>query len=110
MTATTTIQVFPPPDCNRNGIDDAKDIATGVAHDHNLNGRPDECEVHRHFSLPPLTITRDDPRVTINWYPATGALEEAPTVTGPWGDVRGAVSPYTTQMSLQGNRFFRVRH
>lgn len=110
VTATTTIQVFPPPDCNLNGVDDAKDLATGVSHDHDQNGRPDECEVHRHLSLPPLTIARDGGRVTITWYPPTGALEQATTVTGPWGDVQGAKSPYTTQINLQTNRFFRVKH
>jgi hypothetical protein len=31
-------------DCNRNGIGDATDLATGVLHDCNGNGIPDECE------------------------------------------------------------------
>ena len=33
------------PDCNRNGICDASDIAQGVSPDCNSNGIPDECDV-----------------------------------------------------------------
>jgi hypothetical protein len=32
-------------DCNKNGIPDATDLATGVLHDCNGNGIPDECEI-----------------------------------------------------------------
>jgi hypothetical protein len=66
--------------------------------------------MHQHFSLPPLTITRDDGRVTISWYPPTGVLEETKTLTDPWAEVRGATNPYTTQIIFQANRFFRIRH
>jgi hypothetical protein len=34
-----------PYDCNRNGVDDAADIASGTAHDCNGNGIPDSCEI-----------------------------------------------------------------
>lgn len=33
------------PDCNRNGIDDATDIAQATSQDLNANARPDECEI-----------------------------------------------------------------
>jgi hypothetical protein len=31
-------------DCNKNGVEDAVDIATGASSDANMNGIPDECE------------------------------------------------------------------
>lgn len=31
-------------DCNKNGVEDAVDIATGASSDTNMNGIPDECE------------------------------------------------------------------
>lgn len=31
-------------DCNKNGVEDAVDIATGASSDSNMNGIPDECE------------------------------------------------------------------
>lgn len=33
------------PDCNRNGVADAEDVASGTSQDLNGNGRPDECEL-----------------------------------------------------------------
>jgi hypothetical protein len=33
-----------PPDCNNNGAPDYEDIASGVSHDMNGNGVPDECD------------------------------------------------------------------
>ncbi len=36
--------VWPPPDCNGNGVPDAQDIAAGVSTDLNHDGIPDECE------------------------------------------------------------------
>jgi hypothetical protein len=32
-------------DCNRNGVDDSRDIADGVSRDCNRNGAPDECDI-----------------------------------------------------------------
>ena len=34
----------PMQDCNRNGVEDAVDIAFGGSSDANCNGVPDECE------------------------------------------------------------------
>ncbi len=42
--AETTSEAM--PDCNGNGVEDAKDIANGTSLDANLNAIPDECESH----------------------------------------------------------------
>lgn len=38
---------LPLADCNRNGIEDRRDVESGRSQDVNANGRPDECEVRR---------------------------------------------------------------
>lgn len=43
------LEVYPPPDCNNNGIDDAEDIANGTVHDEDGNGVPDRCDRSGHF-------------------------------------------------------------
>ena len=42
--AAMLVQPVSFPDCNRNGVDDAQDIAFGTSPDTNGNGFPDECE------------------------------------------------------------------
>lgn len=37
------IEITTAPDCNRNGVDDAIDVATGTSSDANGDGVPDEC-------------------------------------------------------------------
>jgi len=37
-------------DCNRNGLDDAADIAAGTSQDCNWNGVPDECDLRPAFT------------------------------------------------------------
>jgi len=60
--------------------------------------RVSDCPVN-----PALSITRT---VTVEW--KSGILQSGPTVNGPYADVPGAVSPYTTQTpGLQ--RYFRTR-
>ncbi|HIC68663.1 MAG TPA: hypothetical protein EYO90_03940, partial [Candidatus Latescibacteria bacterium] len=51
----TAIEVFPPRDCNQNGVDDAIDIANGTLKDQDHNGIPDACEggVHYHPAASP---------------------------------------------------------
>ena len=58
---------------------------------------------------PTMTISRTGPSVTVGWSPSAAGqkLQSAPNVTGPWEDVAGATSPYTTE-ATGGARFFRV--
>jgi len=54
----------------------------------------------------PLTISRAGNQVQLSW-PA-GILQSAPSVTGPYVDVSGAKSPYTTAASAS-RVFYRLR-
>lgn len=45
LTADCLLTVSDFPDCNRNGIDDAVDVASGASPDADSSGEPDECEV-----------------------------------------------------------------
>jgi hypothetical protein len=47
----------PLTDCNNNGQDDARDIATGFSSDNNMNGIPDDCEVPCEPPTIPCAIT-----------------------------------------------------
>jgi hypothetical protein len=51
-------------------------------------------------------ITVAGGNVTITF--STGALQSAPSVSGPWADVTGATSPYTTPATGDG-MFYRLR-
>jgi len=55
--------------------------------------------------LGPVSIARDGSSVKITY---TGILQSATTVNGPWTDVAGASSPYSTP-PVGGGRFFRAR-
>jgi hypothetical protein len=48
-----------------------------------------------------------DKTVTIEWT-GRGTLQSAASVTGPWTDVQGAVSPYKT--AADGTKFFRLKN
>jgi hypothetical protein len=52
-----------------------------------------------------LTIQRSGGNVTIDY---SGTLESAPTVNGPWTEVTGATSPYTTPAN-EAAKFYRSR-
>jgi hypothetical protein len=46
--------------------------------------------------------------LTIAWAVPGAALESAPSVTGPWSEVSGAISPYTVLAAGEGT-FYRLR-
>ncbi|MDQ6631595.1 MAG: hypothetical protein M3Y82_07535, partial [Verrucomicrobiota bacterium] len=57
-----------------------------------------------------LTITKNpNNTVTITWSTPSSTLQSAPVVTGPYTDVPGATSPYTTS-SASGQAFYRLRN
>jgi hypothetical protein len=43
-------------------------------------------------------------------FPAGWTLQSSTNVSGPYGDVAGATSPYTNNVTLAPLRFFRLRH
>jgi hypothetical protein len=51
-----------------------------------------------------LGIHRDAGNVVLQW--TSGILQSAPSLNGPWSNVTGATSPYTTPTS--GMRLFRL--
>jgi hypothetical protein len=53
-----------------------------------------------------LSVGLDGGNVTISWIPATGTLQSSSSVTGPYTDVAGATSPYSTPAT--GTAYFRV--
>ena len=55
-----------------------------------------------------LTIVRDQNNVTVSWT-GTGALEQAPSLSGPWTAVPGATSPQSIPITAQ-RQFYRVRN
>lgn len=55
-----------------------------------------------------LSIVRTGNNVTINWTPTDAVLQSASVVTGPYSDVVGATSPYTTTASA-AQQYFRAR-
>jgi hypothetical protein len=59
----TAIEVFPPPDCNQNGVDDAIDIANGTSKDQDHNGIPDACEGGEHYA--PAAAASDSQRLLV---------------------------------------------
>lgn len=60
-------------------------------------------------TAPTLQITEASGSVTIAWSPASAGqkLQSAANVTGPWNEVVGATSPYTTPVTGQ-QLFYRV--
>jgi len=85
----------PPGDCNRNGIADRAELALGLG-DQNKNGVLDDCESllrvkllnftpgarERYYRAPGLRVRSTSAQSFEIEY--SGALEQAPTVIGPW--------------------------
>ncbi|MBX3745905.1 MAG: immunoglobulin domain-containing protein [Verrucomicrobiae bacterium] len=65
--------------------------------------------VHPQDTAPTLQIVRDAGGLTLSWSPASAGqtLQSAPAITGPWTDVAGATSPYSTT-ATDGERYYRV--
>jgi hypothetical protein len=49
--------------------------------------------------LPVLQVSNAAPNVTLTWTDPTLGVQYAPSVTGPWTDIMGAKSPFTTNTS-----------
>jgi hypothetical protein len=47
-------------------------------------------------------------QITLNWT-GSGALESAPTITGPWTEIPAATTPYSEAVVAGQNRFYRLR-
>lgn len=62
-------------------------------------------------TVPRLEIARDGAGLTISWSPTSAGqtLQSAPAITGPWTDIAGASSPYSTQ-ATEGGQYYRVAH
>jgi hypothetical protein len=58
---------------------------------------------------PKLQLSRNGANINIVWWPtfAGQQLKSAPTPTGPWTEITGATSPYTTTVGPT-NTFYRV--
>jgi hypothetical protein len=64
-----------------------------------------------YVATPPLTVTRSGNNVVVTWAtPATGTaqLQSATNITGPWTDVTGAVSGYSTSIAGEA-KYFRTQ-
>lgn len=44
LSTTKSVYLYPLQDCNLNGVEDAKDIASGASLDSDGDGKPDECQ------------------------------------------------------------------
>jgi len=55
-----------------------------------------------------LSIARAGKMVAISWQ-GSATLQSAPLLSGPWGDVTGATSPYPYDPASGPMRFFRLR-
>ena len=55
-----------------------------------------------------LALSRQGNNLVLTW-PTGWTLQSAPIVTGPYADVPGATSPYSVNMTLEPQRFFRLR-
>jgi|GEM_PF-1124422 len=58
---------------------------------------------------PSLSVARAGKMVVLSWQGAS-TLQSAPSLTGPWGDVTGAASPYTWDPVSGPMQFFRLRN
>jgi Concanavalin A-like lectin/glucanases superfamily/Immunoglobulin I-set domain len=57
---------------------------------------------------PTLSIQKQGANAILSWNPATGVLQSATSVSGPYSDIVGSTSPYTNVVSGT-QQFFRVR-
>ena len=56
---------------------------------------------------PPLDFSRQGSNLVLNWLPGY-TLQTATNVTGPYANISGTTSPYTNDMTLAPQRFFRL--
>jgi hypothetical protein len=82
-------------------------VVTAVAKD--ACGNTNSCTFLVILRRPTLTITLGSVpgTITITWQDG-GILQQANTVLGPWADVPGASSPYTTTTTA-AQMFYRLR-
>jgi len=59
-------------------------------------------------SQPSIAFSKQGNNLVLNW-PAGWILQTATNVSGPYVDVSGATSPYTNNVTLDPQRFFRLR-
>jgi hypothetical protein len=57
---------------------------------------------------PPVAFSTQGNNFVVTW-PAGWSLQSATNTCGPWNDVPSATSPYTNDMTLAPQRFFRLR-
>ncbi|HWY77548.1 MAG TPA: Ig-like domain-containing protein, partial [Verrucomicrobiae bacterium] len=57
---------------------------------------------------PVLTLSNAPPYIILNWSPGNAALQQSPSVTGPWQTVSNATSPYQILPTGPG-MFFRAQ-
>ena len=57
---------------------------------------------------PTMSIQTSGGQAIISWNPAGGTLQSSTNVSGPYSDVLGATSPYTTSLNAATQQFFRV--
>jgi hypothetical protein len=93
-------------DCNRNGSEDAADIAEGRSGDCNRNGVPDECDTAPVSLVLPLTVSLDESPTAILAadLDGDGDIDLAAAVAGGImilsGDGRGGFRPLRTEPLL----------
>jgi len=107
---------------NRFGADDREDYANGIAVSHNgevyvagelfaPNGYSDWAIV-KYAGISPspiqLEVRKAGNQVALSWADARFALQSAPTVTGTFTNIPGAVSPFTNSVT-GAQRFFRLK-
>jgi hypothetical protein len=64
-----------------------------------------------YVGTPPLSIVRSNNNVVVSWAPpssGTAKLQSADSITGPWTDVSGATSPYSSPIG-SAPKFFRTQ-
>jgi hypothetical protein len=57
---------------------------------------------------PSVALTKQGNNLVLSW-PSGWSLQSATNVAGPFFDVLGATSPYTNNVTLEPQRFFRLR-
>jgi hypothetical protein len=57
---------------------------------------------------PSVVYSRQGNNLVLSW-PSGWTLQSATNVVGPYGDVSGASSPYTVNMTVEPQQFFRLR-
>src|SRR5947207_1627707 len=60
-----------------------------------------------HLVLPAITYSQRGNNLVLSW-PAGESLQTSTNIAGPYTNVPGATSPYTNDMTLDRQRFFRL--